>query len=85
MKEITQGVMARTDLYHEEFAKFMMDSYLKKDEFIEKHQEEFPRLANLKIHFRIAVRPYFDKYVYSLRNNKYSVERIEDAPKDWLK
>lgn len=91
-KEITPGVMARTDLYLDEFARFMLNFYVKDDakkdkrlEFIEKHKEEFPRLANSNIHFRIAVRPYFDKYIYSLRNNKYPRIEIDPAPQGWLK
>lgn len=84
-KEITPGLINRTELYHDEFIRFFNDVYFNKGEFIEKHKEEFPRLANSNIHFRIAVRAYFDKYIYSLRNNKYPRVEIEPAPQGWLK
>jgi len=74
-KEITPATISRANRYHNEFATFMTKFYAKHDskkqarlEFIERHKDNYPALINPVIHFRIAVRPYFDKNIYSLRD-----------------
>ena len=77
MKRTTPGLIARTDVYHDEFVKWVF-SFKHQDilQFIETHKEEFPLLANPNMHFRLSSRPYFDKYVYSLRCRKFPVEEL---------
>lgn len=89
-KEITVGLMARTDKYHDEFARFVSRFYGKDDTnkeirlaFIEANKEKFPMLANPKVCFRIGVRQFFDSYVYTLRGQQFKIE-LRDAPKGFL-
>lgn len=91
-KEITPALLTRTNKYHDEFAKFMMNFYVTNDAkafdrqaFIDKHADKYPDLLNVKIHFRRAVRKYFDEHVYSLRNAAVkNLQKPNFCPDNWI-
>lgn len=85
-KDITPADFTRCDRYHYEFNRFIMRFYAKDDankqvrlDFIEKHKEKYPKLSVPNLHFRLAVRKYFDDNVYSLREHKFKREPIPEA------
>ncbi len=87
-KEITPGVMARTDLYLDELAIFINKLYgsaEERDKFVEKWKDEYPNLLSKTIHLRIVAKKIFDKHYYSLRNKKFEQPEIKPAPQGWLK
>lgn len=85
-RRITKADLQRADNYHHEYAKWLMDLRTADIQaFIAKHGEEFPRLNDDKIAFRVSARPGFDKYIYSLRGQKFIPEPLPSyAPTAWL-
>jgi len=89
---ISQNDKSRADRYHDEFAEWMLLFYTADDanrevrlKFIEDNKEEFPKLEHPHMSFRVTSRLYFDKYIYSLREETYNRESLpKHNPGGWL-
>lgn len=90
-KRISRADMQRCDKYHDEYCVWLLQFYSdagssqRMKDFIEKHKEDYPRLALKHMAFRISARDYFNEHVYSLRNNVYKREPLPTEMPTWLK
>lgn len=75
-KEITPELIRRTDNYNEQFVTWYMNRFSKLPEedrkaFREEYGKEFPVMLDSRVHDRMAIRSYFNKYIYRYPKTQY--------------